>query len=305
MITLVCGDNLYTAEALLKSLMTSHDGEVVQVDLSEEEGFEKLTNATRGASLFTDNDFVVARHGEEVSDIVERLGKILPHVSDSTNLVLYFPNLKKLDAGKLKLQIDKTYDNQLLDVQALVDWLVSTTKERGKELDRVSARFMVDWIGNDQMTLSNELEKLLLLGKPIQESTIREATTPSVQTTIFQMLDAMISGLEDRALSLYNSLISGQFDAGYVMSMIAWQAQALAVAVGGRGESTEVIKATGISPYVLSKAKQATQKLSKAQLIKINEAIIETDKQLKTREVDETRLVEQLITKISYGQATS
>ena len=97
------------------------------------------------------------------------------------------------------------------------------------------------------------------------------------------MLDAMITGQVERALSFYNSLIAGQFDAGYIMSMIAWQAQALAVAVGGRGESPEAIKETGISPYVLSKARQATQKLSKAQLIKINEAIIEADIQLTTK----------------------
>lgn len=301
MITLICGDNLYKCEEALNGLVADSK-DVVWIDLTESESFSKLAQAVQSDSLFTQNELVVARYGEEVTDIVERLNTILLTVSNSADLVLYFPNLKKLDAGKLKLQVGKFMENSTLDTEALISWIVDKAKSSEVELNRSVARFMIDWVGNDQMVLAKELEKLLLLGKPIQESTVREVAIPSPQTTIFQMLDAMISGQTKKALDYYNSLISGQFDAGYVMGMISWQAHALAVAVGGRGESQELINQTGISPYVLSKARQATQKLTKTQLIKINEAIVDMDKQLKTREIDETRAVGQLIRRISSAQ---
>lgn len=298
MITLICGDNLFKCEETLNGLI-GDSKDVVSIDLTETDSFSRLAGAVRSDSLFTQSELIVARYGEEITDIVDKLKQILPSVSDSANLILYFPKLKKLDVGKLKSLVSKVIDNQTPDVDVLASWLVDTAKKRDVDLNRGNARFMIDWVGNDQMVLSKELDKLLLVDEPIQESTIRAVAIPSIQTTIFQMLDAMISGQTKKALDYYNSLISGQFDAGYIMSMIAWQAHALAVAVGGRGEPPELVNQTGISPYVLSKARQATQKLTKSQLIKINEAIVDMDKQLKTREIDETRAVEQLIRKIS------
>lgn len=95
-------------------------------------------------------------------------------------------------------------------------WVVSTAQEAGNRMEPDAARELVDALGADMMTISSELEKLLLytLGRgKITLGDVETMVLGAKQRSLYELTDAISSKNRIRALALLHGLLNAS-DAG-------------------------------------------------------------------------------------------
>lgn len=299
MVIVVGGSNLYGCDMRLKTLISG--AEFTGIILSEEGGISRLEESVQGASLFSTQDTVVARDFGELNKAdQEKVISVAANTPDSTSLVIYAPKTNKNSLKPLTKVANETYMEDELKPFELAEWVINETKLQGGDISKADARKLVDFVGNDQMLLSNEIKKLTSNTKQITTDLIEELATKTPQTTIFQMLDAMTSGNTKRALDSYEELLAQKLDPHYIMSMICWQANIMTIAYGAKGKNLDsVAKETGVSAFVLKKTAPIVRRLNKSAVMMLNDSILSIDSKLKSAPIDAERSVEQLIVRLS------
>jgi len=129
----------------------------------------------------------------------------------------------------------------------LPKWVSERAAELGVQLDRDSARALVEHVGDRQQRLLRELEKLALeFGdrRPIGPEEIDELTAPSAERKVWALADALVGSDEAAAIALFLAL---RAQGERVGSLQYWMAQrvrtALEVAQAlDRGEPASQIK---------------------------------------------------------------
>jgi len=306
MTTLIVGENHYGCKQRLGDVLDGTQN--TTVDISELDNLDTLSDKLNGGSLFGEEVVVVVRYLDEVKGLQASFLKLIENLPETAELIIYLPGVKPSSALAKKLAdvANANFVESRLSEIELVKWVVNEAKNRGATINTSAARELIEWSGESQTMLSNEIDKLVAFNKQISKPTIHEVATPAPSSTIFQMLDAMMQGDSGRAIKHLNDLKAQQYDSGYVMGMISWQANAMNVAMIARNSktNTNVAKDSGISPFVLRKATNIIKKLSKTDLIGLNEYILDADYKLKNVLVDEEHLILNLINRVAFIQSS-
>lgn len=108
----------------------------------------------------------------------------------------------------------------------LVRFVTDAFKDAGKECDDRTAEFLVFTVGDDAGLLRSEIAKIASFAgdRPsVLASDVSALATPSTECTVFQMVDAVVTGQKGRALTLLrNQLLSGT-DRMTILSMLLRQ----------------------------------------------------------------------------------
>ena len=145
----------------------------------------------------------------------EKLISWLPSVPDTTILLFYCTGKpdgrKKLYSAVRKLNGIVTFSP--LRGAELVRFVTDAFKESGKECDERTAEYLIFTVGDDAGLLRTEIRKLASYAgdRPsVIASDVTALATPSTECTVFQMVDAVVTGQKSRALTLLrNQLLSG------------------------------------------------------------------------------------------------
>ena len=149
------------------------------------------------------------------SEADERLIAYLPSVPESCILLFYCTGKpdgrKKLYNAVKKLSGIVTFAP--LRGAELTRFVVSAFQEAGKECDDRVAEYLIFTVGSDAGLLRNE----------ILAEDVTALATPSTECTVFQMIDAVVSGQRNRAFTLLrNQLLTGT-DRMAILSMLLRQ----------------------------------------------------------------------------------
>jgi len=92
----------------------------------------------------------------------------------------------------------------------LPQWLAQEAARRGAVLGLADARLMVQRCGDNQSILLSELEKLQIYvdDRPVTAEDIRLLTTPTVEASIFDLLDSLALGRGSAAFSAADDLLA-------------------------------------------------------------------------------------------------
>ena len=145
----------------------------------------------------------------------EKLISWLPTVPESTILLFYCTGKpdgrKKLYSAVKKLGGIVTFSP--LRGTELVRFVTDAFKQAGKECDDRTAEYLVFTVGDNAGQLRSEMMKLASYAgdrTDILSSDIAALATPSAECTVFQMVDAVVTGQKSRALLLLrNQLLTG------------------------------------------------------------------------------------------------
>jgi DNA polymerase-3 subunit delta len=113
----------------------------------------------------------------------------------------------------------------------LPKWVLERAAELGVQLDRDSARALVEHVGDRQQRLLRELEKLALEfsdRRPIGVEEIGELTAPSAERKVWALADALVSSDEAAAVALYLTL---RAQGERVSGLMYWMAQRMRMAI--------------------------------------------------------------------------
>jgi DNA polymerase-3 subunit delta len=221
-----------TIEALvdphLKDLnYTQIDGS--QVDL------DTIVNACETLPFMADKRLVIVKdlsvlNGKPDSDVDEnRFLDYIKNMSETTCLILYCRGTidKRKKIYRYINRTGKALEFQHLNDRELYTWINQTVERQGKRIAYSDARYLIDLVGNNLEEISNELKKLIsYIGerKDIDREAMEQVIIPTLEQSIFKLVDAIGEKKADEALMVLGNLIYGRGQAIQpILAMIARQ----------------------------------------------------------------------------------
>lgn len=291
MIIFISGKNFYQTtmklEEIKSDFLSKNNGSGLHNVSAEDVSLSEIQSALMSRDLFSNGEtMVVLKSLESNKYLQEKLLETFDEMSSSdSTLVIYSPTLDRRSAIFKQLKKAAVFhDFPELDERQLIDWARSYLEANSKNISLVDARFLVNRVNLDQLSLKNELDKLIYSGRDIDSDLIIELVEESFSDTVFKLLDLLFSNNLDQAVKEYRNLISNKVDPHFILSMVIWQLHILAVVFFNLTRSNgEVSKDYKISPFVVGKTRSIAQKLSRSDLTEIINLAAQIDLDSKTQ----------------------
>ena len=192
---------------------------------------DQIIAAAETLPFMADRRLVIVRNHPALigrAEADDRLAEYLPSVPPSA--VLLFFCTQKPDGRKKLYTVIKKLNGVVvfspLRDRELTTFVTSAFRDLGKECDERTADFLIFTSGSDTGLLLTEIAKVAAhAGESpvIHPDSVRAVATPSTECTVFQMVDAVVSGQSSRAfLLMRNQLLAGA-DRMYMLSMLLRQ----------------------------------------------------------------------------------
>lgn len=183
----------------------------------------------------------------------------------------------------------------------LLSWVKREIEQLGGTADSAAIRELVDVAGEDQWRLAGEINKLVNYSPEVTVKLVRELVAPSVEQSIFEMVEAMTAGRAGAALAGFRALLELRESEIYVLTMVQWQLRnlLLAKAAPAAMSPAELAKAAGMSPYVAGKMAAAQGRMSEETLRKAFALAADCEYNIKSGRLKGEAAVEQLIYQVA------
>lgn len=297
MITTITGPNDFARTQALTGLVgtfvATHTDMALERINGDESSFDRMQEAVTSLPFLTERKLVVLREPSKQKQFTESFDALLKNIPDTVDVVLVEPKLdKRLSYYKTLKKATDFKEYAVLDAGNLVRWATETVKEQGGSLSPADARLLVDRIGANQQLLSQELAKLLAYNPTISKQSILQLTEPLPQSTVFELLDAALTGKTARAMELYREQRALKVEPQAIIAMLAWQLHVIAVLqAAGERSVDDVAREAKLHPFVVRKSQAVARRIQPAQLKEHVARLLALDESLKTTAMDADQAV--------------
>ena len=219
------------AISALRSAMLPSGMEALNETVLDDPETDRLIADAETQPFMADRRLVVVRDLPALigrTDADEKLITWLPSVPDSTILLFYCTG--KPDGRKKLYNTIKKMGGVVtfapLKGSELVHFVTEGFKAAGKECDQHTAEYLIFTVGDDTGLLQTEISKISSYAgdrSTILASDVTELATPSTECTVFQMVDAVVSGQKSRALTLLRNQLLNGTDRMAILAMLLRQ----------------------------------------------------------------------------------
>ena len=236
----------------------------------------------------------------------EKLISWLPSVPRTTVLLFYCTGKpdgrKKLYNTVKKLGGIVTFSP--LRGTDLVRFVTDAFRDAGKECDARTAEYLIFTVGDDAGLLRTEISKIVSYAgdRPcVLSSDVTALATPSIECSVFQMVDAVVTGQNSRALLLLrNQLLSGT-DRMVILAMLLRQYRLLQHIKIMQYEKcgTDFIRsALGVPPYAVDQYLRQASGYSGGQIKKAVSICFDTEYAVKSGRMPLEGAVESVVIRL-------
>jgi len=292
MVVALTGPNHYLLKRRLDELASGFIKEhselaVEKIDAEETEP-QAVLDAVQGLPFLAARKLVIVRNGSANKSLSGQIEQIINSAGDSTDLILYEPDLDKRSAYykvlKSKSQLEEYSE---LDTRALAGWVAEEARRLGGEISPAVAGYLVERIGPNQQQLASELDKLIVYEPKITREHVDLLTEKTPQSRVFDLLDAAFGGNKKKALQLYEEQRAQKVEPQAIMAMIAWQLKLLALAkLAGNKSAQKIAADAGVSPWPVQKAQNLARRIDGRQLRAMVAEAADIDHKSKTGRLD-------------------
>lgn len=308
MITTLTGSNTFGLQAALWQLVGDFLTEYTDMGLErldgEEASFDRIRESLESLPFLASKKLVVLKSPSANKEFAEKAPDLLKQLGETTDVIIIEPKLdKRLSYYKFLKKHSEYREFNELDEAGLAKWLASTAKEQGGTISSADARYLVERVGATQQLLASELAKLLSYNPTITRQTIDLLTEPTPASTIFELLDAALSGKTKRALTLYTEQRAMKVEPQQILAMLAWQLHVLAVVKAAPNHDPGTIASEArLNPFVVRKSLAIADRLASTELKDLIHRTLELDIRLKSQVIDADEALQNLlmgVTKLS------
>ncbi len=253
-----------------------------------ETSLEDVTLELNSYSLFSKLRLIIIYGGSKIKGFDEYIQSSDFDLPASTILVLVEPSLDKRKGYFKFLQKNTDFRqfNKLSQLE-LVKWISSYVIKNDGDISTSDAGYLVERLGDDQLLLAQELDKLILYSKNINRKSIDELTEQSPSSTIFELLDAAFSLNPKKALRIYNEQRLLKVEPEQILAMLSWQLNTLAIYLSSKKlTSSQILSKSGLSPYTINRARQVATNLTLSNLKSFVRELANLDLASKTVNLD-------------------
>ena len=262
--------------------------------------YAQIYEAVQAMPFLSDRRMVVIDNPTSNKELSENIQKLLDAVQDTTDVIFVEAKFDKRSVLYKTLKKHSEFvEHAELDEQSLIRWVALFAKEQGGELGASDARLLVQRIGMNQLKISHEVEKLLSYSNHITRESILLLTEPTPQSTVFDLLDAALSGQTAKAESLYREQRRLKVEPHAILALLGWQLHILAVVKAGTGKSPDDIARTAkLNPFVVRKSAGLAKSINATSLKALIARTLALDIQLKSQTIDADEAIQVLLSTI-------
>ncbi|HYF97128.1 MAG TPA: DNA polymerase III subunit delta [Patescibacteria group bacterium] len=269
----------------------------IEIIDGEESSFEQVIAAIESVPFLAQKKLIIIYSVSAVKEATDKVESLVIGASETNELIIVEPKVDKRSAyyKYLKSKTELEEFNEL-DERKLANWLVNEAKDNKAKLNFSDAYYLVQRVGNNQESVSNELKKLTAYDKDISKENIDKLTEASPQTNVFNLLDAAFGGNAKKALKIYDEQRSQGVEPLNVLAMLTWQMHLVAlVDSAGKRSDSEIMRESNMKPFVLNKSKAIARRMGRPGIGNMLNKLVETDKQLKTTSVNPDDALKNLL----------
>lgn len=306
---------LYGEEAYLKKQYKDKltkamlpDGDTVNYAYYEGKGtaVSELIDLAETMPFFAERRLIVVENSGFFKNASPELADYIKILPDTACLLFVESDVDK--RGKLyKAVKDKGRAVELgrQDEKTLLYWIAGNVKREGRKIKESTARYLVSKVGDDMENLEKEMEKLFsyTLGKDeITAEDIDEICTMQITNKIFEMVEAVATKQQKKALDYYYDLLALKEPPMRILYLLSRQFKLLleVKALVEQGyDKAQIAKTVKLHPFVAGKYMQQCRSFSKEQLRGIMEEAADYEEAVKTGRLGDVMSVELFIVKYS------
>ena len=203
-------------------------------------------------------------------------------------------------------KIGTVLDCQRPDTPTLSKWINRLVKEKGKTIAPATIHKLIQTVGTDMHMVKNETDKLTayLSADEIEVTpqSIDLICTKTLESRIFDLIDAMIAGNASQAVAMYNDMLIMRESPLMVLTMIIRQFRIILLSKAAHAQGMNTYQAAAelkLRDFMVKKALTQGSKFTTDGLIAILNHCLEMDVKVKTGAITPELGVEMLIVK--YG----
>lgn len=300
-VTVLTGENSFMLQQRLRQLVDTfveeHTGIALEQLDGEEVEFDRIRESLHSLPFLASKKMVVLRAPSANKLFVESAGELLTELPDSIDVIIVEPKLDKRQSYYKFLKKQKGFHEfSQLDSLGLTQWLTQQATDQGGTLERQDAMYLIERVGANQQLLSNELLKLLSYDECITRETIDLLTERTPQSTIFELIDASLSGNTKKALDLYREQRALRVEPQQIIALLGWQLHIMAlVKSAGQRSSSDIAKEAKLNPYVVQKTQAIVKDMPLAAIKKLIHDVLAIDIRVKSQPIDADEALQNLI----------
>jgi DNA polymerase-3 subunit delta len=262
---------------------------------------KSLQSTLQASPFLATSRLVIVDDFGKVKVTSEALEATLAVIPSTTVAVFYDGEVDQRTAYfKTMQKIARTVKFEAMSSSELTNWIMAEAKRLGGSIDRPTAQALLAAAGEDQWRLSGELSKLVSYQTKISKETVALMVVPTLNQSIFDLVEAMTAGRGKAAMSAYHELLAERTNEIYLLTMVIWQLRNLLLARTAVGLApNDLAKVAGMSPYVAGKAMQAARSFDESTLKQAFLAATECEYRIKSGREPAQPAVERLILEVA------
>ena len=312
-ITLIQGGEELLADRAISSAVAQSPGATVTHLSADTLELGQITDAL-APSLFGDARVVVIKEIQDLAaELSDEIAEYIENPDEGVHLVLWHKGGVK---GKALLEKIKKAKPTLVAAEAIkkesdkADFVRAEFARLGRKISGDAVTAIVGALGSDMRELSGVCSQLasdVAAGATITEEDVAKFQQGRVETTGFDVADAVLEGKTDLALVTLRQALETGVDPVMIISALAGSLRALAKVSGAnRGsKSFELAGPLGLSPWQIDKARRQLSGWSPATLAGAVAALAQADADIKGAASDPIYALERTIISISRSRSHS
>lgn len=198
----------------------------------------------------------------------------------------------------------KTQQFKVLEGKELEGWIKKEFKKYNKRINLTTLKKLIEFVGEDLWTLSNEIKKLVnYAGEEIEikENTLDLLVKPKIETDIFKTIDYIALQKKKQAIELLKKHLEKGDSPFYLLSMISYQFRNLLIVRELIEKNTSyylISQKTNLHPYVIKKIYPLAKKFSLSELKRIYQKIFQVDLEIKVGKIKPEIALDLLIAQL-------
>lgn len=285
--------------------------EALNETVMESPSAQSIIEACETLPMMCDRRLVVAREiaslmpakPNTLDDEAERLIKWLPGAPPSCCLVFFmrdvFDGRRKLSGYLVKMGAQVCFDP--LDDIELNKWIKARARARGVNIDPAVANHLVFLAGRSLTRLKGEIDKLCAYageGGQVKLDMVEELVPPSLEASVFRMIDSLMDGRAERAFTILRSMLySGERRLG-ILYMLTRQMRLLTHISLLKGQGLpmpEIVKRLSLSPKASRLMENQAARFATERLLAGYRACVRAEYRVKSGQAREEAALDELL----------
>lgn len=284
----------YYVKAIKEKIVEDEEFNYIKLDA---ENLTGLQDAVESSPVFSENKLVVVK-AQDISKEIDETGYmvtegLIDDMPPYTTLVFVCRTVNK-NSKIYKLLSSKceccVFEHQ--NTSALLKWISNKCKAQKVAIDPESVHLLLEYAGNDMTKIETELNKLISYvgeGNPITTESIKQIVTKTVESKVFELMDAVMDKKRDKALIIFNELKREKEEPVYINGALTRTLMDVMEYKSLKEEGnpvTAISAKMGLRPFTQKKYARYAEKMSHKFLNKMISECADFDISLKSGEID-------------------